>query len=27
VPSLQTEGALDLCDPEGNRLRMVLASD
>ncbi|MER9223581.1 hypothetical protein NKI48_32945 [Mesorhizobium sp. M0644] len=27
VPSLQTDGALDLSDPEGNRLRMVLAKD
>ncbi|PZV33097.1 catechol 1,2-dioxygenase [Mesorhizobium kowhaii] len=27
VPWLQTGGALDLSDPEGNRLRMVLASD
>lgn len=27
VPSQQTNGALDLSDPEGNRLRVVLASD
>ncbi|MER8467606.1 VOC family protein [Mesorhizobium sp. M1396] len=27
MPSLQTDGALDFSDPEGNRLRMVLASD
>jgi len=26
VPWLETEGALDLADPEGNRLRMVFAS-